>query len=268
MLCFFTVCSVGMGVGLLIWQHWYDSFGGVCLAMASAAGCFVLLHLLFALVICVSCLLVDLNRPVKRRSRYFSFLFQRFIPLAFFWAKIRVHVSGLEKLDGQRNFMLVCNHLSIFDPVILAGVLPRHNVSFISKKENYHIPVVRKIMHKIACLPLDREDNRQALRTILQAAQFLKEQDLCMAVFPEGKTSPDGTLQPFRNGAFKVAQRAQRPIVVACLSNTKQIGQNMFRRRTDVQVKILQVIPLAVVNESSTVQLGALAHQAMEQSGV
>ena len=121
-------------------------------------------------------------------------------------------------------------------------------------------------MRKILCLPLDRNNDREALKAILKAIQFIKEDKASIAVFPEGGTSKSGLLQPFRNGAFKIAQKANVPIVVCALSNTKAILKNMVRRRTDVHLDVLDVIPAeTVASLKTTVEIGDYAHKILSE---
>ena len=113
-------------------------------------------------------------------------------------------------------------------------------------------------MRKILCLPLDRNNDREALKAILKAIQFIKEDKASIAVFPEGGTSKSGLLQPFRNGAFKIAQKAHVPIVA--------ILKNMFRRRTDVHLDVLDVIPAeTVASLKTTVEIGDYAHKILSE---
>ena len=110
---------------------------------------------------------------------------------------------------------------------------------------------------------IDRENDRAALRTILKAIQFLKEDKTSIAVFPEGYTSKTGELNSFRNGAFKIAQKAGVPIVVCVLSNTPAILKNMFRRHTDVYLDVLDIIPADELNGVTTAQIGSRIHDTM-----
>lgn len=265
LLTIFVLISA-VGSALLTWLcGWYESLHVIWQAPLVFIGLFLALTLLFGLLILISSALVNLEKEQTRRSGYFSFLLRYYTPVAFLLMGVRLQVRGREKVPTEGNFLLVCNHLSIFDPVVLFSAVPRQvKLSFITKQENFEMPVVRKFMHKLLCLPLNRENDRQALRTIIRAAQLLKEQPLSMTIFPEGQTSKTGHLLPFRNGAFKIAQRANCPIVVATLQNTRAIPGNMFRRPTHVQVDFLDTIPVEELAGHTTVEIGERVHTMME----
>ena len=116
-------------------------------------------------------------------------------------------------------------------------------------------------MREVICLPLDRENDREALKAILKAIQFINEDNCSIAVFPEGGTNrTEEDLLPFRNGAFKIAQKANVPIVICALVNSKAILKNMFRRHTDVYLDVLAVIPPEELEGLKTVDIGNRAH--------
>lgn len=229
-------------------------------------GCFLGLVLLFLLVLVVSCLFVDPKKLVEKPSPYFRFLLNQFSRLAFDLGGVRVHVTGLEKVPRKGRFLLISNHLFAFDPIVFYYAMPWAELAFISKTENFSLYIVAQVMRKILCLPLDRNNDREALKAILKAIQFIKEDKASIAVFPEGGTSKSGLLQPFRNGAFIIAQKANVPIVVCALSNTKAILKNMFRRRTDVHLDVLDVIPAeTVASLKTTVEIGDYAHKILSE---
>ena len=207
------------------------------------AGSFLALVLLFLLVVLISCLFVDPKKLLEKPSGYFRFLLNEFCRLALALGGVHVNVTGLEKVPRDSRFLLVSNHRFAFDPLVFYSSMPWADLAFLSKKENFSIFVVAQIMREVLCLPLDRENDREALKAILKAIQFLKEDKCSIVVFPEGGTSKSGLLQPFRNGAFKIAQKAGVPIVVCALTNTKAILKNMFRRKTDVYLDVLDVVP-------------------------
>ena len=229
-------------------------------------GCFLGLVLLFLLVLVVSCLFVDSKKLVEKPSPYFRFLLNQFSRLAFDLGGVRVHVTGLDKVPRKGRFLLISNHLFAFDPIVFYYAMPWAELAFISKTENFSLYIVAQVMRKILCLPLDRNNDREALKAILKAIQFITEDKASIAVFPEGGTSKSGLLQPFRNGAVKIAQKANVPIVVCALSNTKAILKNMFRRRTDVHLDVLDVIPAeTVASLKTTVEIGDYAHKILSE---
>ena len=241
---------------------WYESWAVLWQLPLAFVCFFTALVLLFLLVLAVSCLFVDMKKEVEKPSRYFRFLLNQFSRLAFDLGGVRVHVTGLEKVPRKGRFLLISNHLFAFDPIVFYYAMPWAELSFVSKTENYAIPIVAQVMHKILCLPLDRNNDREALKAILKAISILKDEKASIAVFPEGGTSKSGLLQPFRNGAFKIAQKAGVPIVVCAISNTKAILKNMFRRRTDVCLDVLEVIPAqTVAGLKTTVEIGDYAHR-------
>jgi len=172
-------------------------------------------------------------------------------------AGVRIHTEGLDKVPDNTRFLFVCNHLDNFDPVVILSVLPDAQLGFIGKKEIYEkMKFVSKAMHKLHGLPIDRENNREAAKTIIKAVNLIKEDKVSVGIFPEGYASTTGELLPMRNGAFKIAYKADVPVVVAAISGTKKIVKNMFRRRTDVYFDVLEVIPKETLHELNSSDLG------------
>lgn len=244
---------------------WFSSWNVLWQLPLTFCGVFLALLLLFALVLFISTRFVDPKKLLEKPSRYFRFMLNQFLRLAFFLGGVDVHITGLEKIPHDQRFLLVSNHLFAYDPLIYYYALPHDELGFISKKENFSITVVAEIMRELLCLPIDRENDRAALRTILKAVEFLREDKTSIAVFPEGYTSKTGELQEFRNGSFKIAQKAGVPIVVCALANTPAILKNMFRHHTDVYLDVLDVIPAEELSDVTTAQIGSRVHETMKQ---
>ena len=261
---FFALSLLG-AAALTVCCHWYDSLHVLWQAPLTFVGIFVGLMVLFALIILIAVACTDMKKEQTKRNGFYAFLLGAYAPVVFFLMRIHIHVTGKEHIPTEGNFLLVCNHLNIFDPIVLFLCFPaRVKLSFIGKMETLEMPFVKQFMHRMLCLPLDRNNDRQALRTIIKAAQLMKDDVLSMTIFPEGQTSKTGELLPFRNGAFKVAQRSNRPIVVATIQNTKTIVKNMFRRPTHIPVHILGVIPAEEVTAHTTAEIGERVHTMME----
>jgi len=222
--------------------------------------CPLALSLLFLLVIAAASLFFPKRTPIRRQSR----LCRAFVVIAgelvAFWTGARVHFNGEDLLPRDGRFVMVCNHRSAFDPLLKFKALARYNVAFVSKPENIRLPVLGRLAVAAGFLPIDRENDREALKTILCAADYLKR-DLCsFCVYPEGKRSKNCELLPFHAGSFKIAQRAKTPLVVAAIRGTEKVRNNFLRRRTDVYLDVLAVIPPSEVCAAKTVELSEWAY--------
>ena len=141
--------------------------------------------------------------------------------------------------------------------MVTASVLREYNLAFISKPSNLKIPLIAKLAYGDGFVPINRENDREALKSILQAADYLKR-DLCsIAVYPEGTRSKTGELLPFHAGTFKIAQKAKAPVAVAAIRGSEAAAGNFPFRRTDVKLDILEVIPAEEVAAMNTQALAA-----------
>ena len=120
-------------------------------------------------------------------------------------------------------------------------------------------------MRRILCQFVDRENDREALKTILRCISILKENKSNVAVFPEGKKSTDRyLLHHFRPGVFKIAQKANVPIVVCTLRGTQHILPNAKKfRPTEIRLNLLEVIPAEELKGVTTVDIARRVHAIM-----
>ena len=249
LLCIFplslTVLHLGVGLSLLI-----------------ALLGFLLLHVLYVLFFGVVSHPIPMDKPLEKQNPLCRFACYATASLLCFYGGIKPGVNGLEKLPRDGRFLFVSNHCSIFDPMIVMDKLRDFNVSFISKPENMSIPIVGRTLYGAGFLAIDRENDRNALKSILTAADYLKR-DLCsIGIYPEGTRSKTGELLSFHAGSFKIAQRAKVPVVVACMrgSEKSQIVNPFSSNK--VRLDILDVIPAETV---AAMRTDALAQHVREQ---
>ena len=207
----------------------------------------------FGFLVAVS-YVVDLEKEQQKDNPFYRAVIGLYIEALVMLLRARIKVTGLEKIP-QGRFLLVCNHLFVADPGVLLQVFRKNQLAFISKKENRDLFCIGRLMHKILCQCLYREDDRQALRVILKCIQILKEDKANIAVFPEGSTNHDNLLHPFRPGVFKIAQKAKVPIVVCTVRNTRAIFKNLFHGGTDIELRLLDVIPAQELEGVTTVEI-------------
>lgn len=182
------------------------------------------------------------------------------------WAWVRTEVRGEELLPKDSRFVLVCNHRSMFDPLVTEAKLGAYTLGFISKPSNLKIPLVGKLAYGGCYLPIDRENDRKALKTILTAADYIKRDFCSVCIYPEGTRSKSSQMLPFHAGSFKIAQKANVPLVIASVQGTEQVHRNFLLRPTHVELRILEVVPAAQVKAMSTQELAAYSRKLMEEA--
>lgn len=219
------------------------------------------LALAFLYIVCAA---VDLEKAQEEDSPFYRAVMNLYIEALITLVLARIHTKGLEKTPKEGRFLLVCNHLFLADPGVVLHCFRKSQLAFITKQENFDMPIINKFMHKILCQPVDRDNDRQALKTILKCISLIKEDKVSVGVFPEGYTSKDGKLHPFRPGVFKIAQKTNVPIVVCTIQNTRQIFENLKKlKKTDIHLHLVDVIQPGEYQGLSTVALSDMVYEKM-----
>ena len=195
----------------------------------------------------------DVRKPRTKPLKFYMFLFNFVNSFLCVWGGARIKVVGEEKLDRNRKYLFVFNHRSNFDPMVIAKHFRKYNILMISKPENFDIPLVGKCIHKAGYMPIDRDNDREAAKTILQAAKYLKSGRYSIGICPEGKRNKNGVdILPFKRGAFKVATKADAPIAVIAVNGCENIHKNFPLKKTRVFIDVLEVIEPERFAEMST----------------
>ena len=225
---------------------------------------FLLLVVVAFLFLLYLCSRVDQNVEQEKDDPLYRKVTNLYIQSVLPLLKIHVKTKGMEKVPTNGRFMLVCNHTSISDPILLLYAMPKSQLAFISKKENSDMFVIGPMMHKLQCQLINRENDREALKTILKCIEILKEDKASIGVFPEGGINDDLKFHHFRPGVFKIAQKTKVPIVVCTLKNTKDVVDNILRyKRSDVELSVLRVVQPEEFEGVTTVELANRIHKIM-----
>lgn len=206
---------------------------------------------------------VNLNKPIHKQNRFFYHILVETAYLFLKIMRVKIDFKGREFLPKNSQFLFVCNHISWLDPAIALVLLRKYHIAFISRKENFSYPVANKFLYKTACLALDRENNREALKTINRAGEFLKNGVCAVGVYPEGWITKTGELQEFRHGAFRIAKKGEAPVLVAHLSGAEKILKKPLWRKCTVTFELKGLIPAEFVAEHKTAEISELAREIM-----
>ncbi len=230
---------------------------GLWLLPALYIGCFLALLLVAFLVLWAFSAAVDTSKPQEHDSKLYRRIVMLYIEALIPLAGLKMEIAGLEKMPDAKRIMLVCNHQNEADPGILMHYFKRYEPSFVAKKEVENMFIMGKLMHKLVCQPINRENDREALKSILRCIQLLKNDEVSIGAFPEGGIFEKDKLHPFRSGVFKIAQKAKVPIVVCTLKGSSNLFHNMKRlKRTPIRLHLVDVIPAEEVAAANTVELG------------
>ncbi len=259
-----SAVSICLSALLCLLTNAFDSLMWLWLLPVGFAGGFLLLSALwFALLYCMA-KAVDMEKEVRQDSPFYRWVITLTINALVTLLRIRVDSEGLSKIPKDGRFLLVCNHLHDTDPLILLRAFPKSQLAFISKRENDVKFIVGPFLRRILCQPINRENDREALKTILKCISLLKEDTVSIGVFPEGYCSKDHLLHPFRGGVFKIAQKANVPIVVCTIQGTYTIFRNMKTLTpSHVKLHLVDVIPAEALAGRTAVDIAQQVHTIM-----
>ncbi len=136
-------------------------------------------------------------------------------------AGVEVTVIGQENIPADRACVFTANHRGYFDIPLMLTQLGKP-IALVSKIEVEKIPLIRKWMALLHCLFLDRDDPRQSMRVLGEAADLV-EKGYSVGIFPEGTRykGDEGGLGKFLGGAFRIASKSGAPIIPVVLFNTR-----------------------------------------------
>ena len=214
--------------------------------------------LLWLFWICVN-LTINKKKEYTKPSKFYNWVFVLWYRYMMVAGNLKVHVTGYEKVPFGKRFLLISNHCSKFDNFIQCAVLKKTQIAYISKPENFKIPMGGRFMRRGLYLPIERDNAKEGLKTILKAIDYIKDDKVSVGIFPEGKRGTE--LQEFKPGAFKIAEKARCPLVVCSMKGTTDIHKNWPWKRTDVYMDVLEVINPSVWNDKTTVDVSNYAHE-------
>ncbi len=154
--------------------------------------------------------------------------YPQFFILARFWAKVILFGMGFyyriereQKLEKGKSYMLVANHTSMTDIMLMLAV-SKNPFVFVGKKELVKIPVFG-FFYKRTCILVDRESSKSRFE-VFKRAQARLNQGLSICIFPEGGVPEDENivLDEFKDGAFRLAIEHQIPVVPMTFPDNKK----------------------------------------------
>lgn len=176
----------------------------------------------------------------------------------------RVTISGARVEDPRRPYLVVSNHQSLADiPVI--SCLP-WEMKWVAKAELFRVPFVGWLMRLAGDIEVDRSDSRSGARALMAARGYL--QNRCSVMFfPEGTRSRDGRVGPFSEGPFRLAIKAQVPILPLVIEGTRDALPKhswRFGEPSTIRLSVLQPVSTAGLSSNDAASLTEQVRQRIE----
>lgn len=158
-------------------------------------------------------------------------MFYEFLRVLFFFVfsvVFRYQVTGRENLPAQGGYILAANHLSLWDPPLVATLVPAH-IHYMAKQELFEIPIFSKLIRVLGVFPVKRATaDRGAIR---RAINLLQTGEI-VGIFPEGTRSKTGRLQQPEAGLELISNLAKVPVIPVAIIGTNRVfkGGSFFPR--------------------------------------
>ncbi len=168
-----------------------------------------------------------------------------------FWASLYtwfnpawpVTVEGREKIRPEATYVMVANHLSLLDILVLFRLF--NHFKWVSKIENFRVPFIGWNMSLNRYIKLRRGDRASVVQMMRACEETLAEGNSIM-MFPEGTRSPSGRMRQFKPGAFELALRTRNPILPIVIRGTANALPKrgfVLQGRHPIHISVLDEIP-------------------------
>lgn len=143
--------------------------------------------------------------------------FLRLVSWVLMHCVYRISKEDLDKIPAQGPALLVCNHVSFFDPPILLGVLPRP-ARFVMWYGFYELPVIGRLFKWLRTIPIgNRRDRPELVDQAFDSIAEELEAGKLVVIFPEGGITRNGKISKFQPGIDEIVKRTPVPVIPLAL---------------------------------------------------
>jgi 1-acyl-sn-glycerol-3-phosphate acyltransferase len=202
------------------------------------------IHFMLFLMIAICYLMAIIASPFDRllqaRGQSVNMVIQRLSRIYVFFSTIKVVAKGRENLIGQGPCIIVSNHQSMIDYIVLLAAIAPKQFRFLTKNEMLRWPLVGRIIQLGQHGAVDRSNPRQSFRALQNGIENVGKGD-SFIIFPEGTRSVDGSISEFKEGAFYLAIKAGVPVIPVKISGTRDVydsRKSLFVRRSIISISV------------------------------
>jgi len=170
-----------------------------------------------------------------------------------------VKVEGLDNIDHKKTYVIVSNHQSMADIVLMYKI--KTQFKWVAKESLFKVPVLGWNMRLARHISLKRKEFSSIKRVYREAAQWLRR-GISVVFFPEGTRSDNLSIGEFQNGAFKLAIKEKVPVLPVLIQGTRDAipkGSWRFTTKISCLIKVLPAIDTSVFQPADFSRLSDLA---------
>lgn len=175
-----------------------------------------------------------------------------------------IRFEGRNNILDNQPCIIISNHQSLADIMVLYGLLK--NFKWVSKIQNFRIPFLGFVMRLNRYIEVDRMKGRSYLKMLARCEEEIRKGNSIL-IFPEGTRSPDGKMQRFREGAFRLAVNLKVPIIPVIIEGTHEALPKkgfIFKKRKKIIVRVLPPVPPSSWGSVDPGQLSQIFQKLME----
>ena len=209
--------------------------------------CVFLLALLYLVMLVLLVFTFPFDKQRKILHRQCFWWSSAVIGLSPFW---KVKVNGLEHIDPKRTYVIVANHQSLADIVVLYQI--RAQFKWVAKKSLFNVPFLGWCLGLCKHISLKRND-RASIRDVYREAIEYIRSGMSVLFFPEGTRSETNEMNSFQNGAFKLAISEKVPVLPIAISGTRDAipkGGWVMSSKVFCNLSVLEPIETAPLEHS------------------
>ncbi len=196
-----------------------------------------------------------IGSKTKPKHKFKHFVLRNACWLSMVFLHIHLEIEGKENIP-QHTFVVYANHKSNMDPVMIYYAM--HKIcSAIGKKTLFVHPIMKLVCKTYDAVPMDRENDREAAKALATGIKKVKN-GLSMIIFPEGgiKTRETEEMVNLRPGAYKLATKAEAPILPISIVGSSKIKTKKRRERITVRIIFHKPIEKEEYQGLNTTELG------------
>ncbi|HOW84860.1 MAG TPA: lysophospholipid acyltransferase family protein [Candidatus Aminicenantes bacterium] len=162
-------------------------------------------------------------------------------------AGVRLRVRGRENIVPGRQYVVMMNHVSFFDPLVYQVSFPPP-LRGAEEESHFGWPVYGAVLRRLGMFPLSRRDTARAVGTLRRAAAWIRERPgFSFGIMPEGTRTRDGRLSPFKRGGFLTAIEAGVDILPIVERGAFEIARkgSLIVRPGTIDVTVEPAVPTA-----------------------